>query len=317
MGLPRRGLLVLVGIATLLVYWAGAAGGVLLLGWLLADPPGLGTLAVVFTLVVLVGAYAGYRLGTVRLVTSLDATVLPPRRAPELYRRLARIAEQMDIEQPPVFVAQLGAPNALSLGGPRNGIVVVDRQLLELLTIDELEGILAHELAHIESYDTFVNTLVLTALRLAAGLVGLVVFPVFLFLLGIDRATAWAAGRPSRQRVGLAAVFQYGITLALGLLFSVVTLGYLSYSRKREFAADARAAGVTGKPRALARALSKIHRATNPRHGLLSLLYVHEDENEDARRLLSTHPPIEARIDRLRERAGHSARAPRLGRLHP
>jgi heat shock protein HtpX len=98
----------------------------------------------------------------------------------------------------------------------------------------------------------------------------------------------------------------------------VITLLLFAHSRKREYAADERAAEVTGNPVALARALAKIHRATSPDRGLRSLLYIHGDERgDDSRRLLSTHPPVYERIDRLVEMAGRSVERHHLGRLRP
>jgi heat shock protein HtpX len=88
----------------------------------------------------------------------------------------------------------------------------------------------------------------------------------------------------------------------VSLLMSVFTLSFLAYSRRQEYAADSRAADVTGDPAALARALSKIHRAKQPRSGLFSLLYIHDDRRDDTPTILSTHPPLPDRIDRLADR---------------
>lgn len=128
-------------------------------------------MAVTFLAVVVIAGYAGYRAGTIRLVASLDAQQLPRERASAVYRRLERLCVRANTREPPLLVTDLGAPNALSIGGPRKGVVVLDRRLFNLLTIDELEVILAHELAHMERYHTFVNTLALTAVRMLALLV--------------------------------------------------------------------------------------------------------------------------------------------------
>lgn len=315
----RRVMMVLVGLGVLSVYVVGAAGGYLLLQWLFGETPSpLVTLGVVgaFTLV---AAYVSYRFGTAELLAGLQAVELPRDRAPALYRRVDRLCGRMGVATPRVLVADVGAPNALSLGGPRRGVVVLDRRLFGLLTIDELEGIVAHELAHVERYDTFVQTVAVSLMRTLVGLAMLLLLPLLLLLEGIDRATAWFVGRPSAGNVGLAGQTKRGVELLVGVLLSVVTLLLLAHSRKREYAADERAAEVTGKPVALARALSKIHRATDPRWGLRSLLYIHGDERRDdsLRRLLSTHPPIEDRVDRLVELAGRPAERQYIGRLRP
>lgn len=310
-----RSVMIAVGIAVLTACTAGAVAGALLLGRVVADPPGLLPLAGAFLASVVILGYAGYRMGTARLVTSLDARELPPERAPGLYRRLARLCDRMDVSSPPILVADLGAPNALSIGGPRRGVVVLDRQLFGLLTIDELEGLLAHELAHMESHDTFVRTLIVTAVRAFVALVFLCLFPIVLFLFGVDRAAAWIAGQPRTRQFGLTRLFQFSVSLLLGAVLSLLTLGVLAYSRRREFAADSRAATVTGNPIALARALRKIHQAARPKRGLLSLLYVQDDPNQERSRLLSTHPPVSDRVERLAESADQPVGHPDVDRL--
>lgn len=282
-------------------YTAASLVALAVVGWVVANPPGLFPVGLAFAIGVVLAAYAGYRAGTVRLVASLQARRLSREQRPELYRRLDGLVGSMRAGQPPLLVADLGAPNALSVGGPRRGAVILDRSLLQFLTVDELEGILAHELAHMESYDTFLNTLALTVVRTLSGLVFLFLLPVVLFLAGVDRAAGWFVGRPG-ARPGLLCGFRRVVTVLLGAVFGVFALSYLAYSRRQEYAADRRAAEVTGRPGALARGLVKIQRANRTRSGLLSMLYIHEDREERSR-LLSTHPPLKRRIDRLRERS--------------
>lgn len=312
----RRVAMAVVGLAVLFTYTAAAFLAFLLLRWGVANPPDPLVLVGGLVLGIVLGGFLGYRLGSIRLLTSLDGRRLPRERAPELHTRLDRLAEHMHVRRPPILVAHLGAPNALSIGGPRQGVIVLDRQLLALLSVDELEGILAHELAHLESHHTFVNTLALTAVRTLVGVVMLALAPLVLLLAGLDRAAAWFAGRPHR-RFGLATLFNATVTILLGVVLSLVTLGFLAYSRKQEFAADSRAADVTGNPAALARALEKIHRANQPRSGLLSLLYIHDDRRRAEHPLLSTHPPLGERIDRLLARAGPAAQRQTVRGVRP
>lgn len=317
-GVWVRVFMVLVGVAVFTVYATAALGGYLLLTWVFATPPDLLTALLAVGAFTLTAAYLSYRFGTRQLLSSLQAVELPRRHSPALYRRLDRLCLEMDVAQPPVLVADLGVPNALSLGGPRAGVVVVDQSLLSLLTIDELEGILAHELAHMESYDTFVQTLAVSLLRSLAGFLTVLLLPVLLLLQGIDRAMAWIGGRPADRRPGVAGHIKRGIQTLVVVLLSIATLLFLAYSRRREYAADGRAVEVTGKPVALARALSKIYRATDPERGLHSLLYIHGDESEKdgLSHLLSTHPPIEKRVDQLLARAD-STQTHYVHRLRP
>ncbi|MFW5974008.1 MAG: M48 family metallopeptidase [Natrialbaceae archaeon] len=297
---------VLVGIAVLFVHTVVAVGGLLLIDWLVSNPPNPAVVAVSFAVVAVLGALVGYRSGVVQVAARLDATELPEHHAPALYRRIRELTGHMDIEPPTVLLADLGAPNALSVGGPKRGAVVLDRRLLTLLNHDELEAIVAHELAHMEGYDTFLNTLALTVIRLLVSVVFVLALPFVVFLAGVDRAGAWIVGDPRRRGFGLSDLFQRLVALCLVGLLSVVTLLFLANSRRQEYRADERAGEVTGKPAALARALTKIHRATDPRRGLYSPLYVHDDPRPDRHRLFSTHPPVSERVDRLVERADDS-----------
>lgn len=292
-----------VGVAILALHGAVAVFALVFLRWIIANPPGLAPLVSVFAVVVLVGGYIGYRVGSLQLVARIDGVELSIQRSPELFRRLERLCLDARLSQPRLLVADLGAPNALSIGGPRNSYVVFDRRLFSLLTIEELEGILAHELAHIERRDTFWNTVGVTAARTVVGVGFLFFFPVVVVLLGIERGGAWIAGEPNRDMVGLADYFQQTVLLFLGAVLFLFTLAFYAYSRRQEYAADRRATALTGKPTALARALAKIDRATNPREGLLSMLYIHDERNTPRRQWLSTHPPIDERIDRLLEEA--------------
>lgn len=294
-----RAFMVTVGLAILVVYLLVAGLLVSVLAVVVADPPDLAAALLAVGLLAIVAGYVSYRVGSARLLAGVDARELPRRRAPELYRRRDRLCLEIGIDPPPLLVADVGAPNALSIGGPREGVVIMDRRLLGLLTVDELEGILAHELAHLEGRDAFVQTLAVSSMRTLAGVGFLLLLPVTLVAVGAARAAAWFAGRPQRAPA-VAAVATRGVELLVGAALSVFTLLLLAYSRRREFEADERAAELTGRPRALARALAKIHRAADPSWGLRSLLTIHGDESESEwRRILSTHPPVRERIERL------------------
>ena len=294
MSLGVRVAMVLVGLGVFALYALGAIGVYLLLGWLVRGSA-LGLATAVLLVFVAVGAYLNYRAGPARLAAGLEARELPRGRAPGVSRRLDRLAAEMGVDPPPLLIADFGVPNALSVGGPRRSVVVLDRRLFEVLTADELEGILAHELAHIRGYDTFVQTMAVSLVRTLSAVAGVLLLPLLVVVYGVDRGLAWASGRPARGG-SVGEWVRVGAVLAVGLLLSVFTLAVLAYSRRREFVADARAAEATGNPRALARALWKTRRATESMRGVRSLLYTH---SEDDYRLLSTHPPVEERIRRL------------------
>ena len=295
--------MVLVGCSVLAFYLGLAALGSLALTVLWLSAPDPATLALVVVGVGLFAGYLSYRFGTRQLLTRLEAAELPRSRAPGLYRRVDRLAARMDVAEPTVLIARLPVPNAFALGSARNGVIVLDRSLFSMLSLDELEGLIAHELAHLERYDAFVQTLAYSFFQTVAGLVVLAVSPVLLAVVGVARAVAWARGRP---RAWTETVFgralrwtERGVVVCL-LAFTALVR---AHSRRREYAADDRAAAVTGKPLALARALRTIERAANARRGLLSPLYVAPDEADSWSRLFATHPSTDDRIDRLVERA--------------
>jgi len=301
MALGRRLLLALAGLAGLLFYALLAVLGYRVASALWAQRPDrLTTILVVVTTGVVLG-YLSYRTGTTQLRRQLDAAPLAPGQAPTVHQRLGAVADRMEIEPPELLVASLGAPNALAIAGD-GGAIVLDRRLFGLLSAAELEALLAHELAHLETNDALIQTVTYSLVQTVAGLVAMVVLPIALVLGGFARALALLRGRPEsahRSLLGRAQRFALIVVAGLGVLITVLAMGY---SRRREYAADERA-GEVSDPLALARALTKIERASTPGFGLLTPLYVHGDEEGPLTRLLSTHPPLDERVERLREMA--------------
>lgn len=317
---PGPGLRLLMAAAGVVVFvlYATAAFVVyrsLLLLWAQRPDPTT-TVAVVLALSLALG-YVSYRGGVVTLRREVDPAELPRTRAPDLYRRVEAMAEEMGLDPPTLAVGRMGAPNALALGGPRNGTVVVDPSLFRLLDPSELEAIIAHELAHLETRDGLVKTLGSSVIRTVTGLATVALLPLVILAVGIARALAYLRGESPRE-ITAAAVRAHTIaTAGVAVLLFVFTLALRGYSRRRELAADDRAVEVAGQPATLARALARIDRAARPPEGIISGLVIHGDEEGPLTRLLATHPPMEHRIERLTERsrrdAGVSGRAQARG----
>jgi len=297
--LSRRALMGLIGVALFGVYLLAAILTYELFRYFLERPPDPLTALLTIGLVVLLAGYLSYRFGTQQLLAGLDGIEIGPRNAPALFDQLDRLERQMNIDRPRVVVAELGVPNAFALGGVRSGVLVLDRTLLRILSPDEREAILAHELAHLENYDAFVQTLSYSVLRTTVGLLLLPLVPLLLLVTGIARSWAWIRGRPGEWTHSPVMVVYYWATLSVTLLAIGLTVLIRAHSRRREYAADDRAVELTGRPIALARALRKIDRASERQRGLLSTLYVQGDEEGTLTRLLSTHPPMDDRIERL------------------
>jgi heat shock protein HtpX len=313
MDLGRRVAMAFVGVVVTALYLVAAAGTLygLLAVWNAQSD--LLVVTVTIAVVVTLLAVVNYYVGTAQVLAGLGAVELPPDRAPVVHHLAGQLASRMELRRPQLLVADLEAPNAFALGGARDGVVVVDRSLFGLLSVREMRALLAHEFAHLESHDSLVQTTWLVVGRSVVSLLFLPLLPLVLVVTGVARGIAWLDGRPDqwtatpagRLRVGLA-------SLATVALFGF-TLFTRSYSRRRELAADDRSVAVTGDPLALASALRKLQRAADPRWGLFSTLYVAPRE-DDLTRVLSTHPPLEARIERLVAR-GEPPETPRWRRI--
>ncbi|MFB6117316.1 M48 family metallopeptidase [Halosegnis sp.] len=303
---PAARLLAVVAGAVTLVAYAASAYVVwrgLLFVWRRRPDPLL-TVAVVVATTAALG-YASYAFGTAGILRSLGADPLSRREMPELYRRLGALSNRLGVDTPTVCVARMEAPNALALGGPSDGVIVLDARLFRLLSARELEAILAHELAHLDARDGLVQTLGATLVSTAAGVVAVVLLPALLLAVGLARAFALARGQDRQMREAATARARAAVgSVAVLLLFGLTVL-LRAYSRRRELAADDTAATLTDYPAALASALARIKRATAA-SGLLSSLYIHGDEEGTLTRLLATHPPMDERIRRLREQAAAS-----------
>lgn len=298
----RRVLLVVTGVLSLGFYAVLAVAFAVVVSAVLADPPSLPLVVAAVVGSALAFGYLSYRAGAERILAALDAQYVPPATAPRLHERLDDIASRMGVQRPAVYVAALEAPNALAVGTRGGGVVVLDYRLARILRPEELDAILAHELAHLEGYDGLVQTLAASVLQTVAGIAFLALLPVGVLAAGVSRTATYLGGRqPAPLRVHLQRThYRVGQLVVLGLL--AFTLALRAHSRRRELAADDRAVAVTGDPLALARGLRRIQRASDPHRGLWSSLFVHGEEDALSR-LLATHPPMDDRIDRLRAMA--------------
>jgi heat shock protein HtpX len=220
----------------------------------------------------------------------------------EEHQMLVNVGHEMaiaaGIPMPSVYVIEDSSPNAFATGtDPRKGIVCVTTGLLEKLNRDELQGVVAHEIAHIKNGDI----LLMTRMALTVGLI--VMLRDFLW-----RAT-WYGNR--RSRSGSKDSSQ-GILMLVGMIFVVLaplfaTLLHFAVSRNREYLADATAAQLTRYPDGLADALQKISldsealEAANDGTAHMYIINpIHKSKLMNASGLFSTHPPTNERIRRLR-----------------
>lgn len=219
-------------------------------------------------------------------------------------RVLDNVAEEMaiaaGIPKPRVMIIDDSAPNAFATGpDPTKATVVFTTGILEKLDRDELQGVMAHEIAHVRNYDIRF----MTTIAMVAGLIPL--------LSDAFRRMAWYGGR--RKRDDGSAIF-----LVAGIILSILApifakLLELSVSRKRELLADATAAQLTRYPEGLARALQKISQdpdvleAANHATQHMYIVNPFKPFEDRMNAMFSTHPPVEERIRALRGLMGAGA----------
>ncbi len=219
---------------------------------------------------------------------SMGAKTVSEDEYPRLHAQVGRLAQQADLPKPTVAVADNQTPNAFATGrSPSNAAVCVTTGLLRTLNDEELEGVLAHELAHVKNRDVAVMTI--------ASFLSTIAF--FIVRWG------WLFGNRGRNQ---APVF---VAIIVSLLVWVLSFLLIrALSRYREFAADRGAATITGNPSALATALMKISGRMDkvPDEDLreqaeMNAFFIIPISRGFIGKLASTHPPTEKRIEKLRE----------------
>lgn len=220
----------------------------------------------------------------------------------ELYNILENMCISQGMEMPKLYVIDDPSPNAFATGrNPSHAAIAVTSGLLERLERSEIEGVLAHELAHVKNYDTLVMTVVVVLVGTLA-----LISDFFIRMMwfgggkGGDRREG--GGNPVMLAVSIIAIV---IAPIAGMLIQ------LAISRKREFAADSSAVLITRYPEGLASALEKIALAPKmkkPKEATAHL-YIANPFKADTKqskipffaKLFMTHPPIEERIEALRK----------------
>jgi heat shock protein HtpX len=217
----------------------------------------------------------------------------------DFYTIVENLAITAGLPMPKIYVIDDPSPNAFATGRDKNhSVVAVTTGLLSIMNKTELEGVVAHEMSHIGNKDMLLSTV-------AVVLVGFIAI-----LSDMMRRMAFFGGRRSNNDNGEAG----GILVIVGIILSILapivaTLIQLAISRKREYLADASGALLTRYPEGLASALEKISKYGQPmrtQSTAIAHLYIANPKGSGSfakkmSGLLSTHPPIEERIKRLRE----------------
>lgn len=222
---------------------------------------------------------------------AMGAREVSPQEAPQLHAMVERLCVQANLPKPRIAVANTRMPNAFAIGrSPKKATVCATTGIMELLSPAELEGVMAHELAHVQNRDVMVMTIASFFATVAAYIVQ------FGFFFG-------GGGHSSDDDSPSAAV----VILVSLVVYIVSFLLLQALSRYREFAADRGAAVITGRPSALSSALMKISGRMEqiPSRDLraaeeLAAFYIFPPHaKQSLMNLFSTHPPIEKRIAAL------------------
>ena len=215
--------------------------------------------------------------------------------APDLHGTVRRLAQHAQLPMPKVYMMDEDQPNAFATGrNPAHGVVAVTTGIMRMLSREELEGVLAHELAHIKHRDILVGTV-------AAAIAGAISY--------LAQMAQWAmlfGGRRDEDGEGGSPVVAL-VMMIVGPIAAMMV--QMAISRSREYGADASGAEIAGNPRHLANALRKLHSASqqiplsaNP--ATAHMFIVSPLSGGGLFKLFSTHPPMEERIARLESMRG-------------
>jgi heat shock protein HtpX len=234
------------------------------------------------------------------VLSSYDAQEIDERNAPEFFGIIRDLAARANLPMPRVYLINSDQPNAFATGrSPDNAAVAASTGLLQRLTPQEVAGVMAHELAHIENRDTLTMTITATI----AGAISML--GKFAFLLG--------GSRDNRHPFGFV-----GVLVAMIVAPFAAMLVQMAISRTREYAADKRGAEISGSPLSLASALKKIETAAhqipneyaeaNPATAHMFIINPLSGQRMD--NLFSTHPDTANRIAALEDMARRTQKQP-------
>jgi heat shock protein HtpX len=241
--------------------------------------------------------FYAYYFSDTMILKHYNAQEVDPRELPMLYRVVERLVERANLPMPKVYIIHDHIPNAFATGrNPSHAAVAITTGLLELLSEDEIEGVMAHELSHVGNRDILVATV-------AATIAGAVAFIANMLQFGAMFGSRNSRGNPILM-----------IVMAI-LLPIAATVIQMSISRSREFMADAGAAQLTGHPEWLQSALIKLSnynargevRGATPENAHMFIVSPFDGKNFSFSNLFRTHPTTQQRLERLEALKGEVA----------
>jgi heat shock protein HtpX len=261
---------------TLILVWAGGALG--------------GRQGMTFALIFALGInFISYWFSDKIVLKMYRAKEVSETQAPELYAMVRMLSQKAELPMPKVYLIDQEQPNAFATGrNPRHAAVAVTTGIMRILSREELQGVIAHELAHVKHRDILIGTV-------AATIAGAVSY--------LAQMAQWAMifGGNRNDEEGGNPIAAFAMMI-IGPIAALII--QMAISRSREYAADQGGAAIAGNPRYLAGALKKLDRASrqipmkaNP--ATSHMFIVNPLSGGGLLKLFSTHPPIEERIARL------------------
>jgi heat shock protein HtpX len=223
------------------------------------------------------------KMSRARLVSSAET--------PELHSMIEHLAARAGLPKPRVYIMPGDTPNAFATGrNPEHAAVAVTEGLIRLLTRDELEGVLAHELAHIKNRDILISSI-------AAVMAGAISYLATM----AQWAMIFGGGRSNDEEGGDSLIGSIAMMIIAPMAAMLIQM---AISRSREYLADATGAEICGNPQGLASALKRLEECNrqlpmqvNP--ATAQMYIVNPLNGQTISKLFSTHPPIQERVKRL------------------
>ena len=275
---------------------AAFVGLVAAVGWLISQMFYGGNMSI--TIAVMIGAlvYAliQYFAAGKLAVAATGAKEIKKADNPRLYRIVENLSITLGMPMPKVYVMDDPAPNAFATGrDPEHAIVAATTGLMDIMTDAELEGVMAHEMGHVKNYDIRVS-------MIAFGVVAAIA------VLADFARNMMFFGSGNRDNSPHPAVLIIGV-VAIILAPVIATMIQMAVSRQREYLADASGALTTRHPEALASALEKIGQYGKPMKkqstATAHMFFSNPLSKTSLSAMFSTHPPVEKRVERLRDNA--------------
>ncbi len=252
-----------------------------------------GTSGMVIAFVLAIGMnFFSYWFSDKIVLRMYRAQEVTPQQAPDLYDMVATLAQRAGLPMPKVYIIPKDTPNAFATGrNPQHAVVAVTQGLLKLMNRDEIMGVLAHEMAHVNNRDILIGSI-------AATMAGAI-----MMLASMARwAAIFGGGRSSDDEGGMGGLGLIAMSIIAPIGAMIVQM---AISRSREYLADATGAKLAGSSEGLASALEKLGAYSkrlpmdaNP--STAHMFIVNPLSGRSLMSLFSTHPPMEERVARLR-----------------